>query len=432
MEESRLGIAGAGIEYPRPIDHDGYFGILGDIARMLKPYTEADPNALIVQAGVCFGNLIGRRAYYMVGTASRHYPNEFAAVIGKTAKARKGTSLQDVREYPSSLDPTWKAAGVATVLSSGEGLVNLARDPLDEEDAGVVDKRILMAVHEFSTVFKAASRTGNNLVELVCQAWDGHDLRIATKKPLIATAPHISIIGHVTHAALLDAVKGSNLTHLYNGFANRFLFACATRSQKKARLTDYELARLKEERADLEKRIQPLTGFINGLDEVRIRFDDEAGQHFDQWYLDEPDGADLLSAVTDRAEAHVCRLAIIEAVLDKSTVIRMDHLRAALAIWRYCRDSAEYVFSQIIPQSSPVERMASTITKALDQHPDGLSKSDIYRDVFGSNKSSDLIDQALLRLEQEGLTGSVKDPGSRQPERWLKAKVALELASLAA
>jgi hypothetical protein len=106
---------------------------LGDIARVVKPYTEADRNAIIVQGLVYIGNVVGRRAYYVAGVATRHYPNEFAVVIGKTAKARKGTSLRDLQEVLDSLDPTWNAGRVATSLSSGEGLVNLVRDPIDAD-----------------------------------------------------------------------------------------------------------------------------------------------------------------------------------------------------------------------------------------------------------------------------------------------------------
>jgi hypothetical protein len=432
MEECETHLLGAGKAYPRPIDQAGHYGRLGDIARVVAPYTEADLNAIIVQGLIYVGNVVGRRAYYVAGVATRHHPNEFAVVVGKSAKARKGTSLRDVQEVLGSLDPTWNAGRVATSLSSGEGLVNLVRDPIDAEQVGVSDKRRLILVPEFSSMFKVAVRTGNNLTEFVCLAWDGENLQILTKNPMVATEPHISILGHMTQAALSESMKGANQTYLYNGLMNRFLFVCAQRSQKKALLTDGERERLTSELDELKKRILPVGEFLKTLDGVRFDFDEEARRAFVPWYRDLEDGEDLLGAVTARAEAHVCRLAMIEAVLDKSTVIRLEHLNAALAIWRYCRESAEYVFSQILSQPTGVANMASTIMKALDLLPDGLSKSEIYRDVFGSNKSSDLIDQALLRLEQEGLAGSVKDPGSRQPERWLKAKVLLELAPLAA
>ncbi len=248
----------------------------------------------------------------------------------------------------------------------------------------------------------------------------------------MATEPHISIVGHTTQAALLDSLRGTNQTHLYSGFMNRYLIVCAQRSQKKARLTGDETKRLTAELGELGKQIRAIGEFIETLNEVRVDFDEEAGRAFEWWYEELEDGDDLLSAVTDRAEAHVCRLAMIEAVLDQSTVIRKEHLDAALAIWRYCRDSAEYVFSKILPQRASVDKMASAIMEALEWNPEGLCRTEIYRDVFGANKTSEMIDEVLHALEQAHRVFSIKELGSRQPERWFRAKAKLEVASAAA
>ncbi len=56
----------------------------------------------------------------------------------------------------------------------------------------------------------------------------------------------------------------------------------------------------------------------------------------------------MLGAVTARAEAIVMRLAVVYAVLDGRTHIGVEHLRAALAVWQYCEDSARYVFGDAL------------------------------------------------------------------------------------
>ena len=56
--------------------------------RTIEPQTESDPVALLVQLLVMTGNCIGRIPYYMV-EATRHYLNIFAALVGKSSKARK-------------------------------------------------------------------------------------------------------------------------------------------------------------------------------------------------------------------------------------------------------------------------------------------------------------------------------------------------------
>ena len=52
----------------------------------------------------------------------------------------------------------------------------------------------------------------------------------------------------------------------------------------------------------------------------------------------------MLGAITGRAEAQTIRFALIYAVLDNSDQIKDVHLKAALALWRYCEDSARYIF----------------------------------------------------------------------------------------
>ena len=56
------------------------------------------------------------------------------------------------------------------------------------------------------------------------------------------------------------------------------------------------------------------------------------------------DRGGLFGAATSRAEAHVMRIAMIYAVLDRSTAITIHHLNAAVQVWRYCEDSARWLF----------------------------------------------------------------------------------------
>src|SRR5262249_3633561 len=55
----------------------------------------------------------------------------------------------------------------------------------------------------------------------------------------------------------------------------------------------------------------------------------------------------LMGAVISRAEAQVMRFASIYALLDKSVFIRVDHLKAALALWEYSERSAQAIFGEL-------------------------------------------------------------------------------------
>jgi DNA replicative helicase MCM subunit Mcm2 (Cdc46/Mcm family) len=58
-------------------------------------------------------------------------------------------------------------------------------------------------------------------------------------------------------------------------------------------------------------------------------------------------------AITDRAPAQVRRLALTYAVMDRSAVVKAAHMKAALEVWRYCHDSAAYLFAEV--PTTPIE-----------------------------------------------------------------------------
>lgn len=82
--------------WPAPPGAAAYHGMPGQIVARIAPNTEADPAAILVQLLVCCGALIGQGAFFGV-EATRHHPNEFAVLVGDSAKARKGSSFEAPR-----------------------------------------------------------------------------------------------------------------------------------------------------------------------------------------------------------------------------------------------------------------------------------------------------------------------------------------------
>jgi hypothetical protein len=97
--------------------------------------------------------------------------------------------------------------------------------------------------------------------------------------------------------------------------------------------------------------------------------------------------------VTSRAEAQVVRLASIYALLDQSREIRVEHLKAALAVWKYCGDSCRFIFGEA--ETNPLEEKILT---ALRNHPEGLTRSEILRGIFKRNRPARDIKQVLMSL----------------------------------
>ena len=68
----------------------------GACVRSIDPHTEADPVAVLINMIVGYGNLIHQGACVRIG-AKPQYLKEYAVLVGRSGKARKGTSWELTR-----------------------------------------------------------------------------------------------------------------------------------------------------------------------------------------------------------------------------------------------------------------------------------------------------------------------------------------------
>lgn len=390
------------------------YGLAGEVVTTILPHTEADSAALLVNLLTAFGSASGRGAYVRVG-ADRHHLSLFGALVGESSKARKGMSWGHIRQLMHAADAPWEEDRVLSGLSSGEGLIHAVRDPVmgvDKHgsptilDAGETDKRLLLVEGEFGKTLKVMTREGNILSAVIRSSWDGDRLQTLTKNsPLKATGAHVSIIGHVTKTELMRLLTQ---TDTENGFANRFLWVLVKRSKSLPFGGDWQTV----DAGTLVSALSEALEFAKTPRELRW-----GGTARDLWasvYSDLSEGRPgLLGAATSRAEAQVLRLACTYAVMDLSSSIEAEHLEAALAVWRYCEASARFIFG-----NSTGDPIADRIVAALEDEPDGLTRTDLIH-LFGRNKSRDRIGQALATLEKLGRVRREKtETGGRPAERW--------------
>lgn len=393
--------------WPDPPAAEAYHGLAGEIVRAIEPHTEADPAGLLLQLLTAFGSIVGRKAYFRA-EADRHYLNLFLALVGATSKGRKGTSWGIIESLLGQVDSDWRPR-ITSGLSSGEGLIWAVRDPIDEQqaikdkgrvtdyqlvrtDSGVEDKRLLVQEPEFARVLRVCERESNTLSAVIRQAWDSGNLNTLTKsKRATATDAHISIIGHITENELRKELSD---TAAGNGFANRFLFACVRRSRE---LPEGGAWHTVDPSLFIE-RLKAAQDFARELGELKK---DEATRAI--WlavYSDLSAGRlGLAGAVTSRAEAQTMRLATLYAVLGRSPAIRAEHLTAALAVWRYCEESVQFIFGNSLGDST-----ADEIMNLLRARVKGVTRTDI-REHFKRHKTADEIDRALTVLESGAVRG---------------------------
>ena len=236
-EPTTLPISGISA-WPEPLAEAALQGMAGQVVQAIEPNTEADPAAILLQFLVGFGNLVGRGPFIEVD-GHEHHANLFAVVVGDTSRARKGTSWRRVRALLADCDRLWAADRLLGGLSSGEGLIWAVRDAVFGVDKksgedfiihrAVDDKRLLVVESEFGGALRVLGREGSTLSAILRQAYDGDDLRFLTKNnPAAATAPHVSLCGHVTREELQ---KHLSSVEAFNGLGNRILWTCARRSK---------------------------------------------------------------------------------------------------------------------------------------------------------------------------------------------------------
>jgi hypothetical protein len=197
-------------------------------------------------------------------------------------------------------------------------------------------------------------------------------------------------------------------TEAANGFANRFLWACVRRSKclPEGGCLDF---------SDLDGVLQRISDAVQfARRSGELTKDDQARNIWREVYPQLSAGKPgLLGAIVSRAEAQVMRLAYIYALLDKSHVMRAEHLLAGVAVWDYCESAARFIFGESL--GDPI---ADEIHRLLKISPGGVTRTEI-RDHFGRNREAKSINSALDLLAQHGVALCRQEQtGGRPVERW--------------
>jgi hypothetical protein len=393
---------------------EAYYGLAGRIVRAIEPHSEADPVAILGHVLVATGNIMGRGPHALV-EKTEHTGGEFIAFVGDTSKGRKGQAWSTPKWMFGQVDEAWARTRIKSGLSSGEGLIFNVRDArwgVDKkgqpvlDDEGEADKRLLVTEPELATVLRRMQGETNSLSAVLREAWETGNLSTLTKNsPLRATGAHISILAHTTREELVTSLTETDRA---NGFANRFIYLLVRRSKC-----------LPDPASVPDALLAPLIGELRAVaahyqDRLLVR-DAQARALWAAIYPKLSEGeAGLLGAILARAEAHVLRLSLIYAVLDRAPVIRAEHLQAALALWDFADASARRIFGGRLGIT-----MADTIMAALRLGPQTRTK---IRDLFKRNKSSAEIEAVLSLLVEGGKAKrSIRPPegGDGRPvEAW--------------
>lgn len=418
-----------GVAYPEPMRPEAFHGLAGEVVRVFEPHSEADPVALLMHFLLAFGNAIGRGPGLLI-EGDFHATNEFAVLVGDSAKGRKGTARGRMVQLFKHVDPEWATDHQGSGLVSGEALIWEVRDPIirrrqpktkDErtraaedglieelEDAGIEDKRLMVTEGEFAKVLAVTRREGNTLSMVVRDFWDQSTVRtMAKNSPARATGALVSVIGHITtdelRRELTDTAKA-------NGFANRFMFVCVRRSKALpfgGRLDEDVLESLAHRVGVALAHARDFAGSLAWGDGPAL---------WERVYAELSAGRPgMFGAVTARAETHVLKVAVLYALLDGKRAIGREHIEAGLAVWDYAERSAGYIFCGLT--GDPLaDQLLDAIRGAGDA---GIDRGELRLSVVSHTVKTERFDAALSYLERCLLAEPVTvKTGGRPAERW--------------
>jgi hypothetical protein len=387
------------------LDELALHGIAGNIVRALSTETEAHPVGILVGLLQHFGNMIGASAYTTVEDTDV-YGTFNSMKVGKSSKARKGTSTDRVMKITSQIDPEWFDTRQVGGLSSGEGLVEAVKDETTTSKngktvpvPGVADKRLMVTEGEAGGVLKVMGRDGSTLSATIRNATDHKMIGGLTKHDkTVCKNPHISIALDVTKDELLR-----ELTHVdqMNGFGNRFFIYHVHRWNI---LPDGGTS------IDWSPEIEVLKTRVRRAKAVgRIQRDAEANAVWKKWYKGLPDGDGIVAAMSARAERFVTVFSMLYALLDGHRSIKKEHLRAAIALWTYGAESVELIFGGVGPDQANILAYFEEEGRGATTKPDGsagplqaVSIRDIQRHVYAGRSNVDTIREFVDGLIQQG------------------------------
>lgn len=333
------------------------YGPAGDLIRKASQHCESHPAGMLVDFLVSFGSIVGRGPYFNIGS-TKHYTNEFMARVGDSSRSRKGTGRDAIDEVLKLVDPEWYSNSIESGFGSGEAIINRIRDSVVESKLnhktrkfenttipGIADKRLCIREGELASIFVLAGKADSRADIVIRDGWDGKTLRNVVKgkskdgfsNSAKCEQPHLSISGDTTiHELRMKMPDGAD----ENGFGNRFLYVYVYRV-KHCPQGGPEL--------DWSNEISQFHEIVKFARTVRlVSMTQSARNWWNQQYTKLEDGPDgLAGKMTARAAAHIRRIAMLYALIDRTDVVTLEHFQYAKKLWDYCEESALFIFGGV-------------------------------------------------------------------------------------
>jgi len=331
--------------------------------------------------------------------AVRHGPNLFAALIGETSRGRKGTSWAPVEYLLAQADPSFRER-IRSGLGSGEALVHQVHDVvmgwskklgvMVVKEPAVTDKRLLLQESELARLLVVANRSDTStLSQYLRLAFDGQPIRNVVKgSPASAAVHHISLLGQSTPQELRKRLTEDSIS---NGLGNRIAYFMSSRPKLIPLPQPFQGPAVDAMATAISLRLAQAQQLGH------IPWSSAAEAVWVPWYKTETTKKQYgqVAALSNRAEAHVLRFALVYALLDASPDIKLAHIEAAIALWEYAQASVIYIFGR-----SAGDVIADRIHEELLVRG-RMSRNEIV-DLFQRHISGERLETSLRLLAELG------------------------------
>lgn len=352
-------------------------------------------------------------------------------------------------------------------IESGQAFIEIWPSAADIAGGEGIGRAVMMVETELTTMWKKAARKGSTIPEEIRKAWDGHMLSVrgvrAGNHRVQPQNYRFSAVGATIHTLAARTIVESGAD--VSGDANRWLWCWgqevpkpvkglpsfddhvlveAVRNQVRGLVRSVEQARSQGWWPG--SAIGPGGVPITEFGEPKVWWTSEADQ---AWLGDAgtpTDGkglyADLrnetgsnaksaavVTSLKGRGAQHVMRLAIGYEMLKagggwaglvrntmrpdgRAWCISLEALEWGNAVWRFCADTVEYLFSDVTGDEK-VDELVSAIREVARDQGDNFKGFVLKADIVGSGFSKNQISALLAKAETQGAiwTGTIRKEG---------------------
>jgi len=317
-----------------------FYGILGDLLRAIMPHVEADEMALAAPFLAGIGNLIGAGPHFKAGNVDHHL-SLYAALFSTSPDARKSTAIRIVVALLRKIDRYWAARCQEDALLSGSFVISRVGDQDQSDDRaglGITEKRLFIVDEGFPETLTRIRQPGDSISPALCALWHpGSAKNVADEVPFEGPSGLVSVVGD------FNATKGLRklIREQQRPLDRRFLWFFVERSKC---VPGYRIPANTLE--PFVPRLKKIVTFARTVGEMRRSIKAEklwAKLHarMPEKHPERPAAAEGLKAL---AREHVMRMACLFALLDMKSTIKVQHLKAAAAMWDHASASIDFIF----------------------------------------------------------------------------------------